>query len=522
VNGLNVLGYHIVNLLIHIINAMLVYFIIKATFNTDLFRVSADKDRVSQSNFITMASALLFISHPIHTQAVTYLSQRFTSLATCFYLLSLLFYIYARLSSSGFGRVAAYTAALLSAVAAMLTKEFTFTLPFVIAIYEMIFFKGSVRDRLKVLSPFVITLAIIPVLVFGKQGTMSTLLGTMKTITAADATNIHMTDYLLTQFRVIILYLRLLFFPINQNVDHDITVFHSFFSFPVVLSFIALLALFSLGIYLFRVADRTKEYPELKLASFGIFWFFITISIESSIIPMGELAAEYRIYLPSIGMLMAVLSLCLFLTKKYSRVEAKQLAFLYGMCALLVATLSISTYVRNSVYGSQIALWEDAARKSPALVRPHQNLGVYYGAQGRLEDAKQELITARSLKPTSTQLRINLCMTYAELGAYDDAIRECVTAISLAPGNAIAHNNLGGVYLAQGRMPEAIREYQVAVGIMPDYADAHNNLGIALCQIGQIDLAINEFNRSLQFNPQNVNFRNNLEACIGKAKIQMK
>ncbi len=516
VHGLNVVGYHVVNLMIHIISAMLVYLIVRATFTTDFFRASGHRNNVWPHDFIAATSALLFVSHPIQTQAVTYLSQRFTSLATCLYLLSLLFYITARTSSPGFRRSTLYTAALLSAVAAMLTKEFTFTLPFVIALYEAFFFKASARDRFKVLAPFIITLAIIPILVFSKQGTMNALDSTMRTITAADVTNIPRSDYLFTQLRVIMLYLRLLFFPINQNVDHDIRVYHSPFDLPVLASLIALLALFSLGIYLYRASARNREYPELKLASFGIIWFFLTLSVESSIIPLGELVAEYRLYLPSVGMILAVISLLFYASRKYSRVRVFSPAFLTVLISVAVVTLATATFLRNTVWSSETSLWEDAARKSPARVRPHQNLGTYYGMQGRLEDAKRELILALALEPMNFELHNNLGMVYKKLGAFDDAIDEYTTVLKLAPGDAMARYNLGNVYLAQGRMNEAVREYEVAVVSIPDYDEVHNNLGIAYCGNGQIDAAISEFNRALQLNPQNMSARNNLQVCIKK------
>jgi tetratricopeptide (TPR) repeat protein len=392
----------------------------------------------------------------------------------------------------------------------MLTKELTFTLPFVIALYEVFFFKASARDRFKALAPFIITLAIIPILVFSKQGTVNALDSTMRTITAADVTNIPRTDYLFTQLRVIMLYLRLLFFPTNQNVDHDVRVYHSPFALPVLASFIALLALFSLGVYLYRAAGGKKEYPELKLASFGIIWFFLTLSIESSIIPLGELVAEYRLYLPSVGMILAVVSLLFYAARKYSRVRVFSPTFLTVLISVAVVMLATATFLRNTVWSSETALWEDAARKSPARVRPHQNLGTYYGMQGRLEDAKRELILALELEPMNFELHNNLGMVYKKLGAFDDAREEYTTVLKLSPGDVMAHYNLGNLYLAQERLPEAIREYQITVDLIPDYDEAHNNLGIAYQKSGQFEAAIREFNRALQLNPQNEHVRRNL------------
>lgn len=510
VHGLNVIGYHVVNLAIHLLSALLVYLIVIATLRTEFFEGRAGARADFPGEFIAGIIALIFVSHPIQTQAVTYLAQRFASLAACFYLLAFLLYIRASQSQSVRLRTAAYIGALVSTLAAMLTKEFTVTLPLMLVLYDVSFLSGSRGDRIRRLAPFVAMLAVIPVLVFIQQGSLHNLDSTMRTITAADSSHITRGHYLLTQFRVVVLYLRLLFIPVGQNVDHDIPVSTSLFEPAVLLSFLLLLMLFGAALLLYRVSFRKSAHPELRLAAFGIIWFFVTLSVESSIIPLGELAAEYRLYLPSIGIIMAVVSLSVVAVTTWSL----RPSLLYGICALAIVSLSIATSLRNTVWASETALWEDAARKSPARVRPHQNLGLYYGLQGRLEDAQRELMAALALDPANFELHNNLGMIYRKRGAYDDAIREYSAVLKLAPGDAVVHYNLGNVYLAQKKTAEAIREYQIAAKMIPDYDEVHNNLGIAYEMNGQTDAAIQEFNRALQINPRNLNVRNNLAAII--------
>jgi Flp pilus assembly protein TadD len=337
----------------------------------------------------------------------------------------------------------------------------------------------------------------------------------MRTITAADSSNIPRGHYLLTQFRVVALYLRLLFIPLGQNVDHAVPVYTSLFEPAVLLSFLMLLILFGAAVRLYLVSARMPEHPELRLAAFGLLWFFITLSVESSIIPLGELAAEYRLYLPSSGISMTVVSLGYYATKRFSL----RPFLLYGACALLVIALSTASSLRNTVWASETALWEDAARKSPARVRPHQNLGTYYGTQGRLEDAKRELLAALALAPADFELHNNLGVIYKRMELFDDAVREYTIALKLSPGDVMARYNLGNVYLAQGKVPEAIREYELTVKLIPDYDEAHNNLGIAYQKSGQFDAAIREFNRALQLSPQNEHVRRNLEAAVRKSSL---
>ena len=174
-----------------------------------------------------------------------------------------------------------YAAALLSAVAAMLTKEFTFTLPVVIALYDLSFLTGTSRARVKALVPFLATLPIIPVLVFLQQGNLHSLDSTMRTITAADSSGISRLDYLFTQIRVMSTYLRLLVYPVRQNIDYDMQVHHSLADPSVLLSFLFLAALAATAAACFYRSTRQQSNAGLRLISFGIFWFFITLSIES-------------------------------------------------------------------------------------------------------------------------------------------------------------------------------------------------------------------------------------------------
>lgn len=142
-HGLNVVGYHVVNLVIHILNGILVYLILMAILRTEYFSPPPRNDSLDPRTIIAIASSLIFVSHPIQTQAVTYISQRFVSLAALFYLFSLLMYVRFRTSSPGYKRYVCYTISLVSTFAAMRTKEFTITLPIIVALCEMIFFREA-------------------------------------------------------------------------------------------------------------------------------------------------------------------------------------------------------------------------------------------------------------------------------------------------------------------------------------------------------------------------------------------
>jgi len=303
---LNVFGYHLVNICIHLISAMLVYLLVLLTFRTPSLK---EKPLSHHAAFLSLAAGLIFVAHPIQTQAVTYIVQRFTSLATLFYLLSLVLFIKARLLNHE-GKpffsplhLSCYLSSLLAAFLAMKTKEITITLPAIILLYELCFFSPSIKALTKkflYLLPLLLTFFIIPLSRYGiglfgiSDGTfmgiaeVGDVIGDATQETAAISRN----DYLLTQFNVIVTYIRLLFLPINQNLDYDYPLAHSLFAFPTFLSFLFLVMLVIVGIWIFRKS---------RLISFGIFWFFITLSVESSIIPIRDVIFEHRVYLPSVG-----------------------------------------------------------------------------------------------------------------------------------------------------------------------------------------------------------------------------
>ena len=164
VHGFNVYGYHLFNLAIHLLNALLVYLFIFLTFNTPFLKASSLK---KNSNLIALFSALLFVSHPLQTEAVTYIFQRHASFVTFFYLSALVSYIHGRLCSenlktSHFKSVSYFILSLLSTLFAMKTKENAFTLPIVILLYEFFFFTGRVKTRILRLLPWLLSLVIIP------------------------------------------------------------------------------------------------------------------------------------------------------------------------------------------------------------------------------------------------------------------------------------------------------------------------------------------------------------------------
>jgi Tfp pilus assembly protein PilF len=568
--GFGVWGYHLANLVIHIVNALLVYLFVKLTFQTPKMRngdplsSASDAGVWGSAPVVALFTALLFVAHPVQTQAVTYVVQRFASLATMFYLLSLVMYIRGRLGAMGNWQeapplnpplvrgevkgghspipsrlwpIAYYSFSLLFAVCAMKTKEISFTLPIVIILYEFVFFATPLKKKLLFLLPVVLTIVIVPLSIMHSGKPIGEILSDVSEMTRVQ-TQIPRGDYLMTEMRVITTYIRLIFVPVNQNLDYDYPIYHSLFTPAVFLSFLFLSGLFGTAVYLLyksrqgargygQEAQDTPQGEEPKtgssplasdlspiacqrLIAFGILWFFITLSVESSVIPIADVIFEHRVYLPSVGFFTAIATGVFLVAARLKREKS-----MIPIIVVIILALSVTTFARNNTWRDDVSIWEDIVKKSPNKARPHNNLGVVYRQEGRLDEAMKEYQIAVRLNPSYADAHINLGVIYQKQGLLDEAMKEYQIAVSLNPKNAVVHNNRGIIYGRQGRLDEAMREFQAAVRINPDYADAHSNLGVAYQQKGRLDEAKSEFQTALRLNPDYAVARNNLES-IGR------
>jgi protein O-mannosyl-transferase len=490
-HGLDVTGYHIINILIHIINGLLVYWLVLLIVRTPFFLENFGSG--FNGSIIAFFSSLLFVCHPVQTQAVTYIVQRLASLATMFYLIAVALYIKSRLSASGSARHCFYAISLIAAIAAMFTKEISFTLPIVILMCEIFFFRWNNKTSFFHLIPFILLLPIIPLILMWNFDPAASHGGIDNALNIANTRGLSGTDYLLTQFRVIITYIRLLFFPVEQNLDYDYPLYSSVLSYPVIFSFSGLCLISAMGIYLYLRSRYLSEISAyFRLISFGVFWFFLALSVESSVIPISDVIFEHRLYLPSIGFFIAFAASILAIRHKAAPRLRHAGEVITSFMIISILILSFAAYQRNNVWQTAISLWEDTAGKSPLKFRPHYQLGIAYLDANRIKDAIRELNIVLQTEDF-TELHYNLGVALFKAGLYNEAIASYKRALFREPSDFNSRHNLAVTYLMVGQHNDAETEFKAAIQLQPEDIDAHTNMAILYENLGNITEAVKEY-----------------------------
>ena len=531
--GYAVAGYHVINIVIHVINGILVYFLTSMIL-TQTSLLPNQKTMTFSTNtrrLISTFAALLFVSHPVQTQAVTYVVQRMTSMAVMFSLLSFFLYIQGRLHRSALKRGILFAGCLVSWIMSLGSKEIAGILPLLILTYEWYFFQDLQLPWLRRSIKYGVGLAVIlGVLVFIYLGE-SPIDRIFAGYAARDFT---MAERVLTQFRVVVFYISLSLFPhpSRLNLMHYVSTSHSFLE-PVT-TLLAFLILLGLGILAVCIAKRHR------LISFGILWFFITLALESSILGL-DLIFEHRLYFPMFGLVIIAGSLFFhfFSTKRLPAMTAS---------VLIILSVSSGTYLRNGVWESAESLWMDVLSKNPRSFKAYTNLGKVLARKGHIDKAIEHYRAGLDINPNYIVAHHNLGLALVEKGLIDEAVNHYLAALRIKPDygdanaslglalykkgrtkeaierylkalrntphNAKAHNNLGVALGRQGRTAEALQHFSRALQIDPDYAEAHNNLGIILFRKRDMDGSINHFRQALRIKPDYPEARRNLQAVL--------
>ena len=479
--GLSVFGWHAVNLLIHITASFFAYHL---TFITTQSPRIKDAHNTQDWRFFSLFVALIFLVHPIQTQAVTYIAQRATSLVTLFYLAAVYWYARARIEQCN----KYYVWMMYFVVLGMLTKPIIVTLPLTILLYDILFMKPYPIKRLSwFFTAFLLSLpvAVIPIFLIGKSKFME--------IASRGHRIIPQTHYLFTQFNVILTYIRLLFAPINQNLDYDYRIAKTLFEFPTFVSLLAIIAIIFAACWAVR---------KQRLLSFGILWFFLTLSPQSSLYPLLDVIFEHRVYLAFYGF---SIFLCILI---FTAIKKRKVFCIVMSC--IVAVLAIMTFQRNIMWSDSLVFARDVVKKSPNKARAHNNLGFFYFREEKFPEAKQEYKKALELDVNYFMARHNLGMVYLEENSLEKAKGAFEIVQYLHPSYSESYVGLGHVYFRLNDIESAHRLYKKAIDLDNVNTGAYIGLGNIYQKRGDLEKAQQLFQKTILYDPENIAAHYNL------------
>ena len=295
-------------------------------------------------------------------------------------------------------------------------------------------------------------------------------------------------DYFFTQCRAIWVYLRLFVVPYGQNIDYDFPVSHGIAAHGAFIGLIALAAV-SVAAWVYR-----KRFP---LAAYGWFAFLILLAPTSSFLPIADSLVERRLYLPFIGL---VLICCEFLRRV--RLSRGALA---GLLGVVVGVYGVATYSRNVIWGSEMALWQDAVQKSPKKSRPYQHVAYAYIQQGQCGPAADEYAkaAAQSDKP-DFGLMLDWGVALDCAGRENEALQKLKSAEAIQQ-NGLLYAQIGMIYAKTGRRDEAFRALDRAEQLDPSFEETYVYRGNLFLLSQQFDQATAQFQKALSINPSNPN-----------------
>jgi protein O-mannosyl-transferase len=454
-SGYQVWSYHVVNLAIHLLAGLVLFGLVRRTLELP----GLPAFFAGRAMPVALAAALLWVLHPLQTDAVTYLVQRVESLMGLFYLLTLYCFVRALTASPQKYWLAGSVAACLLG---MFCKEVMVTAPLMLLLFDRTFEAGTFaeawRRRGKYYGALAATWLPLTGLVWGagnRGGSAGFHLG------------LAWTDYAWSQFPVVARYLTLAAWPHPQMVDYGPAA--AWGDGPVaavggaVGAALLIVALVAGTIYLL--------WARPALGFLGA-WFFIILAPSSSIIPVAtEVAAEHRLYLSlaALAVLAAVgLARC-----------AGPRVFTVAV-ALWAVVLGGLTFERNEVYRTEMGNYFSIIENAPENDRAFVNLGVDLADAGRLPEAAQAYVNALWINPRAVDAEHNLGLVLERQGHPDQAILHYRNALRLSPDYIPAHAALANILVkTKATIPEAITEFAALVRLQPDSAGAHLNLGKA-------------------------------------------
>ncbi len=486
-SGLLAESYHMVNIALHIIASISAY-LLSLKLVSSLPKNNILNIKQVEFSFIV---SLIFLLHPLQTQPVNYIIQRMTILSAIGYMMGMFYYINGRNNmnyKTNLNKVIFnFILSLFFFLLGILSKQNVASFPLMILFFEILIFglktKNQKRLVLGVLMIFmfliVYFISFSPVLV--------------------DAPNIPRISYLLSQLKVFTIYLRLFFLNKTLNLDHDVSLIYSFGANVI------FYLLFLISYIYLAIISRKKNI----LYSFGLIWVLIALSVESSIIPIRDIIAEHRMYLPVFGLAL-VISLLFF--------ELRNSVIRITISTTLLIILGVLSFNRNKVWESPLSIWTDAKNKSPNIARPYLGIGAAYMAEGKYDIASKAFESVLKYDSLNIEALNNLGQLNFLNGNQDKAIFFYQLALSLVPNDPITLLNIGQAWEHLGSYKQALKYFKKSEKFQPGNQLVHYNIGNIFLNTDNFQKAIKSYNESLRLGGEDKDLYFNLANCYYQIK----
>lgn len=461
--GLWPAGYHFENILWHTTAAIFLYFFLKDL----LLKFSIQYSVFSISAPVAFATALLWLVHPVHVEAVAYANSRGDSIATVFILLTLILWINNKIKASA-----------ITFILALLSKEFAIVTPGLILLIELIInSKHEARNSkqhqnsnvrnfslfrvsdfgfriLTKLLPHIIIASIyifLRLTVFNFQNTLNFYGVDLTKVNQQQPLTIYATSLpvrLMTFLKVLPIYAGILIWPSDLHMERTVEISTSFYDLTVI-SVVGLLILIGLLSYwLFAIHKN-------RLPTFALGWFFISIVPVSGLIPISQILAEHFLYLPSIGFFLLI---SWFLVSVFLLLPPSprfRFTTFFSLITLISLILTSKTISQNRIWRDPITFYEYTLSKTTPTARVYNNLAMAYADAKNHDQAIDNYQKSIALGDVYPNPHYNLGNTYIEIGETEKAEDEYKKALKIDPGFHYATLKLGQIYINQGKIGDA-------------------------------------------------------------------
>ncbi len=506
---------HFVNIVLYGLTGMLLFFFLlrlaSAAANSGI-----QSDGNKKGELFALITTLLFLAHPLHVEVVANIKSRDEILCFLFVLCSFIFVFH--FIDSGNKKYILY--GLATYFLSLLSKETSIT--FLALLPLSIHFFSSVPIRKNIfITAFFIGTAAVYLLIRQRvlQGFSDTGVSMADNIIAGTKS---FSTHMGTSFYILGLYVKSLLFP------HPLSYDYSFNHIPIA-GMGNIFSILSLGFYLaigciaayilVRTFKKNQEssikYKELKIISFGIFFFLVTIFLFSNLaLIIGTSMGDRLMYFPSLGFCIcfAILYINYFM-KSDLKLESGNWK-LYPLAVILIL-LSYKTFSRNPDWKDNFTLYSHDVKLVPNSVKAHYYLGLELvkvvaaaepdeGKKKKIyEEGIAELEEAVKIQPTFSSAYTQMGVAYYRMKDYEKAVENYNQASSLSPADAITLNNIGTIYFEWKKYAEAKEKFSQALAIDPRFVDAHMNMGSVLGQTGDFKNAISSFQNAIAYAPDN-------------------